>query len=177
MAHITYGPYEKAPMHDHPTVPAVYIASAGALRFSHAGGTVLERKPVLAGAIRFSSASTESHEVENLSGDRSEYLRIELLTEVPDPAYTDARIPPTDPVRSFQRSIVFENAELRIVRATCPAKQDCSALSTGEEPALIVAGDKLRWLENGRDTFQNTSGESVERIHLELKSKPLDKRP
>ena len=32
VAHITYGPYEKAPMHDHPTVPAVYIyiASAGA---------------------------------------------------------------------------------------------------------------------------------------------------
>jgi hypothetical protein len=173
---VTYGPYEKAPMHDHPSNPSVYIYlnNAGPLKFSHGSGVVTERGEVVAGAIRFNRGSVETHEVENLGKEPSEYLRVELRTEPLDLIAADVRISATAPVPSFQRSVVFENGQLRIVRATCPGGQDCSYLSTGAEPAIVVLDGKLKWLANGVDNFANKGPNAIEQIRLELKSKPLN---
>jgi len=86
---VTYGPHETAPVHRHPPTPTtvyVYLTDGGVMRFHHVtgenvAGVSIDRKPVLAGAIRFAHGAPETHSVEYLGDIPTEYARIELRTE------------------------------------------------------------------------------------------------
>lgn len=80
--HVVYKPYEKLPVHDHPKAPTIYVylSDSGPVRFRHEEEHAFElvRKPLKAGTFRVSPGRVEVHEVENLGGVASEFLRIEL---------------------------------------------------------------------------------------------------
>jgi len=80
--HVVYQPFEKLPVHDHPKTPTIYayLSDSGPVRFRHEEeqAFALVRKPVKAGTFRVSPGRLEVHEVENLGGIASEFLRIEL---------------------------------------------------------------------------------------------------
>ncbi len=98
---VTYGPYETAPAHRHPPTPTtvyVYVTDGGTMRFhhitgEHVAGVSADRKPVQAGAIRFAHGAPETHSVEDLGGNPTEYARIELRTEPLDRPVRDVRLP------------------------------------------------------------------------------------
>jgi hypothetical protein len=81
--HVTYGPLEKLPVHNHSAKPTVYVylSDSGPVRFSHIEEPPfsLVRPPEKAGTFRFSPGRLEKHEVENLGQIQSEFLRVELI--------------------------------------------------------------------------------------------------
>src|SRR5215471_13613571 len=133
---VTYGPHETAPVHQHPPTPTtayVYITDGDVMRFRHitgagVAGLNIDRKPVLAGGIRFAHGAPETHSVEYLGDAPTEYVRIELRTEPLDRPVRDVRLPPVvlgmlKPVAQ----IYFENGQVRIIRMACGAGQRCPA--------------------------------------------------
>jgi mannose-6-phosphate isomerase-like protein (cupin superfamily) len=84
--HVTYGPHEKLPLHNHSDKPTVYVylTGSGPVRFSHVEEHPfsLIRPPEEAGTFRFSPGRLEKHTVENLGDIPSQFLRVEL-TQLP----------------------------------------------------------------------------------------------
>jgi hypothetical protein len=171
VSRVSYGPHETAPVHDHPSIPTVYVylTDGGPMLFKHTGFRAMERPPVKAGGIRFNRGNVETHEVEYLGDTATEYLRVELKTEPPDRPSRDARIAPDD-------RKPFEDAQLRIVRDTCGTRQHCEAATT---PALIISlqDRSIKWLQNSGDSFENAEESPAELIRIELKSKPRAANP
>jgi hypothetical protein len=81
--HVTYGPLEKLPVHNHSAYPTIYVYlnDSGPVRFSHIEEPPfsLVRPAETAGTFRFSPGRLEKHEVENLGHSPAEFLRVELL--------------------------------------------------------------------------------------------------
>src|SRR5580658_5030440 len=131
---VTWGPHETAPVHDHsltPTAIYIYVTDGGEFQFKHmtglkVAGTVITRPAVKAGAIRFAHSAPETHSVEYLGDEPTEYVRIELRTEPLDTPIRDVRIPPAamDPSKSAVRK-EFENGQVRILRVVCAAGKKC----------------------------------------------------
>jgi hypothetical protein len=95
VSRVKFFPGDRLPAHSHPSIPTVYVylTDAGPIRFIHKTPRfTLERPSVKAGSVRFNrNANVETHEVEYLGADPSEYLRIELKT-TPGPPHRDARL-------------------------------------------------------------------------------------
>src|ERR1700722_4458804 len=99
---VTYQPHETVPVHEHPATPTcvyIYVTDGGEFRFTHmtgfkTSGYVITRPAVKAGAIRFGHSAPETHSVEYLGDEPTEYVRIELRTEPLDTPIRDVRIPP-----------------------------------------------------------------------------------
>jgi len=133
IARVTYGPYETAPVDDHPLTPTAiytYVTDGGEFRFRHmtgmkVAGTVITRPAVKAGGIRFAHSAPETHSVEYLGDAPTEYIRIELRTEAHDLAVRNIRIPPAvaDPTKSAVLN-EFENGQIRILRVVCAAEKN-----------------------------------------------------
>jgi hypothetical protein len=127
-----FAPGDKIPVHDHPARPAVYVylTDGGPIRFTHVQPQfTAERPSVKAGGIRFHLGAKETHVVEYLGSEPSEYVRIELKTDRPDKTPQHIRIPADD-----QRP--FENSQIRISRSTCEAHRACAQL---EYRAVVVS--------------------------------------
>ena len=71
---VRYGGHDKTPVHDHPSVPAVYVytTAGGRLRIAHGDDEPVIRPPVAPGGIRFNRGMAEHHSVEELDGIASE---------------------------------------------------------------------------------------------------------
>jgi hypothetical protein len=161
-----FAPGDKLPVHDHPARPAVYVylTDGGPIRFTHIQPQfTVERPPVKAGGIRFHTGAKETHVVEYLGSDPSEYLRIELKTDRPDKKPQHIRIAADD-----QRP--FENSQIRISRSTCEAHRQCAQL---EYPAVIVRlNDRtVSWTEKS-GVIKNDTDETSQEIRVELKTQP-----
>jgi len=200
VARVHYGPHEKIPAHDHPKSGTVfvYLKDGGPVRFQHLGDIhfPLTRPPVKAGGFRLGPAVKEHHEVENLSDQPSDFLRVELKTDPVDAEAFKGRFPPEPEAadKSFQR-VAFENGQVRILRAACAAPQTCDAAGALDAPALIVAFTPLllnviqtdgtsspiqmelgqtQWLEPGQKAQINNRGSApAGQLRIELKTKPV----
>src|SRR5690349_9550438 len=79
---VVYQPRERIPLHDHPAIPTVYVylRDSGPVRFVHIGEEpfTLTRPAVRAGGFRLSKGALETHRVESLTDQLTEYLRVEL---------------------------------------------------------------------------------------------------
>ena len=179
-ARVTYGPHEKSPVHDHPPTPTtvyVYVTDGGVMRFSHdtgdrVAGVTFDRPAVKAGAIRFVQGAPETHSVEYLGDQRSEYARIELLTEPLDRPARDVRLPPAalDPAKSVAQ-VQFENGQVRIVRVMCAAGETCPRSLHPEDPAIVVT---MTGVHRGQVEWRPEAAQGpVEQVRIELKTKPV----
>jgi quercetin dioxygenase-like cupin family protein len=183
VARVTYGPHETAPVHDHPLTPTalyIYLTDGGEFRFKHitglkTAGYVVARPAVKAGAIRFSHSARETHSVEYLGDQPTEYLRIELRTEAPVIPLRDVRIPPAamDPAISAVRR-EFENEQLRILRVVCAPKETCPPSQHEDDQALVVVmtgpgKGTVRWCPKAETG-------PLEEVRIELKTDPPDTR-
>jgi hypothetical protein len=166
---VHYSPHEKTRAHDHPSTPTVYIytTDGGRLKIMHDEAKQPVIRPVVkAGAIRFNKGAAEHHQVEELDGVASEYLRLELKIEPMDLPADDVRRAPAD-------RTPYENAMLRILRVTCAPHSACPVSGHPENPAVIVTGKKFQWRNANAPPVMNSSSAPLEQIRVELKSKPL----
>ena len=166
---VHYLPHEKTRAHDHPPTPTVYVytTDGGRLKIVHDEMEKPVIRPVVkAGAIRFNHGAPEHHQVEELDGIASEYLRVELKIEPLELPQDDIRRAPDD-------RTPYESAMIRILRVTCPAHSACPASGHPENPAVIVAGRKFQWRDAGAASVMNSSAAPLEQVRIELKSKPL----
>jgi hypothetical protein len=167
VSRVSYQAHDKAPMHDHPALPTVYVytTDGGAMRFIHDKIGVLTRPAVKAGWIRFPRPAKESHAVEYLGTAPTEYLRIEVKTEPVDiPEHAVRLRPEPHEANSYART-QFENRQFRIVRLWCVA--GCPASAHSDDPAVVVAmvSREVRWVE-ANAAFPWTAGGDYVRIEL-----------
>lgn len=163
---VHYGPHEVSKLHEHPANPAVYVytTDGGEMLFEHEQ-TTITRKPVVAGAIRFSGGAIEKHTVTNLSGQASEYFRLELKTDPVDRPMRDVRLDPKGE---------FENGQIRIRRVACPARLDCAPTAISW-PAVVIEGTSFRWMvpRYGPPPAGPSHTGQIPLTIVELKSKPV----
>jgi len=164
----TLAPRDHVPVHQHPTLPTVYVylTDAGPTRFTHITPSyTIERGPVRAGGIRYNrNAHIETHVVDNLTDKPSAYLRIELKT-TPDSPHPDIR-------RSPDEAAPIEDAQVRISRHVCAPGGACEAPSRA---AVVVSwSDRaVAWFEPGVTSPQrNDTQSALQQIWVELKTKP-----
>ena len=142
---VRYAPREKIASHDHPANPTVYVylRDSGPVRFIHTGEEqfTLTRPAVRAGGFRLSKGAKETHAVESLSVQPTEYLRVEFKGLTVDRQVFRGRFPP-EPLavrRRTAQKVRFEDKQVRIARVTCAARRTCAGLSTRETASLLVA--------------------------------------
>jgi hypothetical protein len=168
IARVHYAAHEKTRYHDHPSTPTVYVytTDGGRLRIIHdEKEEPVIRPAVKANAIRFNRGAAEHHQVEEMDGIASEYLRLELKIDPVDLPDQDVRRAPGD-------STPYENGMLRITRVACAAKSMCPASAHPDDPAVEVIGSRFRWVgPHGRE-YSNTANTPVSIVRVELKSKP-----
>jgi hypothetical protein len=165
----TLAPRDHVPVHQHPTLPTVYVylTDAGPTRFTHiVPSYTIERAPVRAGGVRYNrNAHIETHVVDNLSDTASEYLRIELKTTPGNP-HPDERILPED-------ARPVEDAQVRISRHVCAAAAACD---TPSRPAVVVTWTDrtVAWFEPGVTVpKRNLTSSALQQIWIELKTGPI----
>lgn len=197
---VHYEPFEKLPAHDHPKRQAIfiYLNDGGPVRFKHVEGVsgdyAATRPPTKAGAYRLAGIQPENHIVENLSDQPSDFLQVELKTEVIEPKTFRGRFFPeliAKEATGNYRKLEFENPQVKITRLICAARAKCDPLELSAYPALIVAlsplefkaaGDspelklalgETKWMEQGKSLqWQNASETRAEHLLIEFKSKP-----
>jgi hypothetical protein len=173
---VTYGPHQQAPVHEHPPTPTtvyIYVTDGGIMRFrhitgEHVAGFTFDRQAVKAGAIRFAHGAPETHSVEYLGDEPTEYVRIELRTEPKDRPLRDVRLPPVtmDPAKSASQ-IQFENGQVRIVRILCAAGRKCPAVAVPWID-VVLSGEK-----RGEVRWSPPEAEGpLELVRIELKTGP-----
>jgi quercetin dioxygenase-like cupin family protein len=176
---VTYGPHETAPVHSHPPNPVtvyVYVTDGGVMQFTHMTGfrkpgVVIDRPPVKAGAIRVSHGQPETHSVQYLGDEPTEYARIELRTDALDVPTRDVRLPPVAFDKPSAAEKQFENGQIRIVRILCAAEQECPGSEHPDEPAVVVILSGPRRGEILWSPPKETG--PMEQVRIELKSDPV----
>jgi hypothetical protein len=138
-------------------------------------GQTVTRPAVKAGAIRFAHSAPETHSVEYLGDEPTEYVRIELRTEPLDTPIRNIRIPP--PLLDLGKSAVlnaFENGQVRILRVVCAARDDCPASQNPDDPAIvtIMTGPEKGTVRWSPATYKGP----LEEVRVELKTEPVPPR-
>jgi len=191
---VVYQPREKIALHDHPANPTVYVylRDSGPVRFTHIGAEpfTLTRPAVRAGGFRLSKGAVETHAVESLTDQLTEYLRVELKGLAVDRQVFRGRFPP-EPRAARRRAgqqVRYEDKQVRIARVTCAARRTCAGLGATDAASLLVAltpaqlksdsaGAEVTlalgqtvWSEVGAaPTFSNASDKTVEFLRIDLK--------
>jgi hypothetical protein len=166
---VHYDAHEETQYHDHPSTPTVYIytTDGGRLRILHdEKEEPVIRPAVKANGIRFNRGAFEHHQVEEMDGVASEYIRLELKIAPVDLPEKDVRRAPGD-------ATPYESGMLRILRVTCPANALCPASAHPEDPAVEVIGAKYLWMAPQAREYLNASNAPVSIVRVELKSKPV----
>jgi hypothetical protein len=191
---VRYAPREKVSTHDHPANPTVYVylRDSGPVRFIHTGEEkfTLTRPAVRAGGFRLSKGAQETHSVESLSDQPTEYLRVELKGLTVDRQVFRGRFPPEPRARRGRvaQKLRFEDKQVRITRVTCAPRRTCAGLSARADASLLVALTPARlksdvagtevtlalgqtfWSEAGAaPTFANASERPAEFLRVDLK--------
>lgn len=191
---VRYAPRERIALHDHPAIPTVYVylRDSGPVRFIHTGEEpfTLTRPAVKAGGFRLSKGAQETHAVESLTDQPTEYLRVEFKGLTVDRQIFRGRFPPeTRAARTrLAQKIRYEDKQVRITRVTCAAHRTCAGLSAGRAPSLLIAltaawlksdgaGAELTltlgqtmWAEAGAaPPFANASNRPAEFLRIDLK--------
>ena len=185
---VSYAPNSKVPVHDHSKGPAayVYLVDSGPVRFLHEDWEhpVLTRPPTKAGSFRLSPTrfDNETHSVENNSNTRSDFLRIEILTEHPDRQSLNGRFAPFSGDRSNGlNKKEFENSQLRTVRLISKPGTPLTVSAGPDDPTLIVVlgglgvGETICLAPNESKTLAGTSGTQIELLRFDFKTRPKNR--
>ena len=191
---VRYAPREKIAAHDHPANPTVYVylRDSGPVRFVHLGAEqfTLTRPAVRAGGFRLSKGARETHAVESLADQLTEYLRVEFKGLTVERQTFRGRFQPEPHAARgrFAQKVRYEDKQVRITRVTCAARSACAGLGAGGAASLLVALTPARlksdgagaevslalgqtmWAEAGAaPTFANASGIPAEFLRINLK--------
>lgn len=191
---VYYPPHAKLPAHSHNALPAayVYLNDGGPVLFKHIGTTygAATRPATKAGGFRIFRGLDEIHEVENLSGLPSEFLRVEFKTDPRDVRSLKGRfyrenIPQDQNVEQVQ----FENDQIRITRVVCAPGRGIRLSTGASEPTLLIAlrdaslresgtnasirPGQERWLAaNSTVTLENAGAQLIEFLRFDFKTAP-----
>jgi hypothetical protein len=191
---VVYQPREKLAVHDHPANPTVYVylRDSGPVRFVHLGDEpfTLTRPAVRAGGFRLSKGAKETHAVESLTGQLTEYLRVEFKGLAVDRQVWRGRFLP-EPMAARLRAgqkVRYEDKQARITRVTCAARRPCAGLGAADAASLLIALTPARlrsagagaevvlllgqtmWAEAGAaPSFENASDRPAEFLRIDLK--------
>lgn len=199
---VHYAPNEKLPPHQHTQTASayVYLNDSGPVVFKHIGlayGAVT-RPATKAGSFRLYQGLKEIHEVENLSGLPSEFLRVELKTEPLNEKTLRGRFyREASPAGENFQKVQFENEQIRISRLVCAPGKSLEFSTNATEPALLVAlipanfkvdegkrktgalrleMGQTRWIAAGQQQrFENAGNAPAELLRFDFKTKPLTK--
>ncbi|MFY9557663.1 MAG: hypothetical protein WAV47_23395 [Blastocatellia bacterium] len=199
---VHYAPHEKLPPHQHTQTASayVYLNDGGPVVFNHIGHTnyPVTRRETKAGAFRLYRALQEIHEVQNLSDLPSDFLRVEIKTElVEDNTFGGRFYRVATPSGENLQKTQFDDKQVRITRLICASGKSLELTTSPTEPALLVAlvpsdlkvyegkggfeklkleMGKTRWIAAGQQQkFQNTGSEPAELLRFDFKTKPLSK--
>ena len=165
---VHYAAHEKTRYHDHPSTPTVYVytTDGGRLRILHDEKEEPVIRPVVkANSIRFNRGANEHHQVEEMDGMASEYLRLELKIEPIELPEKDLRIAAGD-------MKPFENRMVRMEHLQCAAHALCPNSAHPDRPAIEVMGKRFRWIApDGRSSMNETAG-PIEIVRVEFISQP-----
>ena len=155
---VVYQPREKIARHDHPANPTVYVylRDSGPVRFVHTGDDpfTLTRPAVRAGGFRLSRGAQETHAVESLADQLTEYLRVEFKGLAVDRQVFRGRFPP-EPRAARGRvaqKVRYEDKQVRVTHVTCAARRACAGLGAREAASLLVALTPARLKSDGAGT-------------------------
>jgi quercetin dioxygenase-like cupin family protein len=194
---VHYAARESIPAHNHPRGPTVYVylTKCGQVRFKHTSETlfVVDRPPVMPGGFRLGYPARETHEIENLSDQSSDFLRVELKTEARDVEVFRGRFPPKNHSTSrSSKKTRFKNGQISIVRLTCAAQKECKLEPDKDRPWLLIAiGDaylkragepeirlesgKTLWFAAGQEIrLENLATDPAEFLAIEFKTRPAN---
>ncbi|MDP8983270.1 MAG: hypothetical protein M3O35_22065 [Acidobacteriota bacterium] len=164
VSRISYKVHDKAPLHDHPAVPVVFVytTDSGPIRFRDDKMGAVTRPAAKAGTIRVTRPAPEHHAVEYLGKTDTEYLRIELKKAAGEGPEREIRLAP----ERHESRTQFENSQVRIVRLWCP--ELCPASEHPGDPAVVVSmgSREVRWTGAGGAFPWGGAGEYV---RLEMK--------
>jgi hypothetical protein len=195
---VHYPPHARLPAHAHPTVACayVYLNDSGPIVFKHHGDDARNatRPFTRAGAFRLAHAVEELHEVENLSAQPSDFLRIELKTDPKEPRTLRGKFyRETPPAGGTREKVQFENVQIRVTRLVIAAGQPLDVRTTSEEPALLIAltpgriegepavaaftpGQELWMKTAASQRLHNAGAEPLEFLRFDFKTPPLAAR-
>lgn len=160
---VRYGPREKIALHDHPANPTIYVylRDSGPVRFVHTGveQLTLTRPAVRAGGFRLSHGAKETHSVESLTDQPTEYLRVEFKGLTVDRQVFRGRFPPEPRAarRRAAQQVRFEDKQVRVTHVTCAARRACAGLGGPGAASLLVALTPA-WLRSVGDGAEVTLG-------------------
>jgi hypothetical protein len=198
---VHYEPHEKLPPHQHTLTGSayVYLNESGPVIFRHIGLSygAVTRPPTKAGTVRLFRAVEEIHEVESLSDQPSDFLRVEFKTEPLEEKKLFGKFhrEPYPTGENFEK-VQFENEQIRITRLAVASGKAIDVSATASEPALIVSLAKAElkagaatksqmqtlqvgqtlWFAAGEARAFSNSGEApVELLRFDFKTKPVSK--
>ena len=151
---VHYGPHEKLGPHDHSKFPTIYVylSDSPSTRFAHdeTPPFVLVRPATFKGAFRVSPGRLERHSVENLGGESSDFLRVELKNVKLGSALEPFR--GHKPLNLDRTADTIEHAarEFQVERAIC--REQICALMTFQHPSLLIAFSPLSIRQNTADS-------------------------
>ena len=193
VVHVHYAAQSILPQHDHPKTPTLYIylTDAGPVRFKHTGANpyTLDRPAVKQGGFRLNPGVLEEHEVENIGGTPTDFLRVEFKAIPFKRTTLRGHFPPAS--ANFwnaeePRQVVFEDQNIHITRLGYPNRPNVRFAAATEKNAidLAVGGGELRLGRGAEDSrhpgeawaapdhpiqIENTGMENVEILRVELK--------
>lgn len=162
--HVTYGPHEKLPVHDHPGSPTVYVCLTDSkpVRFTHieAKAFTSTRPAETAGTFRVSPGRVEKHEVENTGDLPAEFLRVELR-QIPLGFQSAAFRSPKVFNRTRRGATVeFSSPQFQIRRVVAVGSQATEVAGTGLFVALTVVKIGQRELKPGEVLWADAGSRS-----------------
>lgn len=180
---VRYGPNEKLPGHAHTPTPSayVYLNDGGPVIYRHMpNGPAATRPATKAGAFRVYRGLDEVHEVENTTATVSDFLRVEMKTQVIDAATIRGKFErPGAPAGDALTQ--FDHAMFAVSRVWVqPGRQQ--AVVTGPQPALVIAlsnsggwsAGQVRWIPaNRRATLDNSSTSPIDFLRFDVKTAPV----
>jgi hypothetical protein len=150
--HAHYGPHEKVPVHDHPSISTVfvYLNDSGKVRIDHAGGSTFSvvRPPTVTGSFRVVGGMAERHSIENLGDTPSDFLRVELkqvTLDLKEPFRGKA----PDSLQESRSAVEFKAPGVQIERVVCVGAMTCP-LAPAAEGLVVVAFVPVDILVDGK---------------------------
>jgi len=180
---VHYAPHEQLTEHAHPARPSIYIylKDGGPVLFKHehgdSGAMAAVRPATKAGAYRIALGRNETHVVDNQSDVPSDFLQIELKTDIDSKTWNGRRFRDPADIALLSSKIEFDTPQIRIVRVTCNGPSTCAGAvppSTNAVLQVSTGTGETSWLTPGTPSMPLAVGEY---LLVEFKQTTHDSRP
>jgi hypothetical protein len=165
---VHYAAHEQLTEHAHPARPSIYIylKDGGPVLFKHehgdSGAMAAIRPATKAGAYRIALGRNETHVVDNQSDLPSDFLQVELKTEIDPKTWNGRRFRDPADTATNSNKVEFDTAQIRIARVVCSSATTCSAAipAPAHSTLQISTGTgETAWLSPGASPGPHPAGE------------------